>query len=150
MPAKSSVLVAWNVQEMLYFGKMGLIRRIWKRRSQGFKQEMLVLYFAIRDKKTPIAAKLLALLSLLYLLSPIDLIPDFIPFIGYLDDLIIVPLLLHLSFILLPASVVSSSRLKAQNHLNKIRIILILLGVVLVLIMAGIFFLAKDLFREIG
>ncbi len=96
------------------------------------------------------AAKLLALLSLLYLLSPIDLIPDFIPFIGYLDDLVIVPLLLHLSFILLPASVVASSRLKAKNHLNKIRLILILLGVVLVLVMAGIFFLGKELFREIS
>ena len=124
LPGKSLVLVAWNVQEMLYFGKMGLFRRIWKRRSQGFKQEMLVLYFAIRDKKTPVAANL--------------------------DDLIIVPLLLHLSFILLPAHVIAASRLKAQNHLKKIRIILILLGVVLVLIMAGIFFLAKDLFREIS
>ncbi len=108
---------------------------------------MLVLYFAVRDRNTPVVAKLPALLSLIYLLSPIDLIPDFIPFIGYLDDLIIVPLLLHLSFILLPASIVASSRLKAQSQLKKIRIVLILLCVVLVMIMAGIFFLGKELFR---
>ncbi len=128
---------------------MGVVRRSLKKRNWGLKQEILVLYFAIRDPHTPLYAKLTVLFSLTYLLSPIDLIPDFIPFIGYLDDLILVPLLLHLSFRFLPGSVIETSRIKAKTQAGKIRFILIMLFLLLVMLMAGVFFLGKSIFHEI-
>ena len=60
--------------------------------AKQIKQQTLTVYFAARDPRTPWAVRLLALLVAAYALSPIDLIPDFIPIIGYLDDLLIVPL----------------------------------------------------------
>ena len=76
-----------------------------KPRSWMLKKEIIILYYALRDKRTTVAAKLPAILSIIYLLSPVDLIPDFIPFFGYVDDIIIVPLLLNLAVRLLPLDV---------------------------------------------
>ena len=76
----------------------GVQRRIFRKGKISFIQEIFVLYFGIRDPRTPFHAKLIAWAALAYLLSPIDLIPDFIPVAGYLDDLVIVPLLLHAAF----------------------------------------------------
>jgi len=120
---------------------MGIVRRSWNSRARLFRQEVFVLYFAIRDDRTPLLAKLPAIFSLIYLISPVDLIPDFIPFIGYLDDLIIVPLLFHLSFRLLPASVRESSTLKAIAHARRLRLALLIIVLVLLASLAGIFFL---------
>jgi uncharacterized membrane protein YkvA (DUF1232 family) len=120
---------------------MGIIRRSWKARTRVFRQEVLVLYFAIRDPRTPLYARLPAVFSLIYLLSPIDIIPDFIPVLGYLDDLIIVPLLLHISFRLLPAPVREDCTLKAISHGRKLRIAFIIIFLILAALLAGIFFL---------
>jgi len=87
----------------------------------GFRGEMLVLYYAVRHRSAPLLPKLVALLSLGYLLSPIDLIPDFIPVAGWLDDLVMVPLLLHLSFRLMPPIVVQESRLRARGQGRRVR-----------------------------
>lgn len=86
--------------------------RKWARQ---LKEQTLIVYFAARDPRTPWIARLLALGIAAYALSPIDLIPDFIPVLGYLDDLIIVPLGLMLVLRLLPDEVVASSRLKATQ-----------------------------------
>ncbi len=83
--------------------------------ARELKEQTLVVYFAARDPRTPWIARLLALGIAAYALSPIDLIPDFIPVLGYLDDLIIVPLGLMLVLRLLPEEVVASSRLKAME-----------------------------------
>ena len=68
--------------------------------------EMKVLipavYLALKDKRTPFIAKVFAELTIGYALSPIDLIPDFIPILGYLDDLIIIPVLIKLTFAFIP------------------------------------------------
>ena len=77
------------------------------------KQQTLVAYFAARDPRTPWLARGLAFLVAAYALSPIDLIPDFIPVLGYLDDLVIVPLGLILVLRLLPDEVKHSAREQA-------------------------------------
>jgi uncharacterized membrane protein YkvA (DUF1232 family) len=119
----------------------------FRRRGISFREEIMLLYFGCRDPRTPLYARLPAIFSLIYLISPLDLIPDFIPFAGYLDDLVIVPLLLHLSFRLLPMEVRESSRLKVIRHAGRVRIALVILGVLVVLLLAGIFFAFKRLFQ---
>ncbi len=76
---------------------------------------------AYKDKRTPFAAKILIGLTVGYLLSPIDLIPDFIPVLGLLDDLIIVPILISASIKLIPAIVLSDARqsLKVNAGITK-------------------------------
>jgi uncharacterized membrane protein YkvA (DUF1232 family) len=74
----------------------------------------MVVYFAARDPRTPLSVRLLAFLVAAYALSPIDLIPDFIPVVGYLDDLILVPLGILLVLKLLPPPVLASAREKSD------------------------------------
>ncbi len=74
----------------------------------------MAVYFAARDRRTPWYAKVLAGAVVAYALSPIDLIPDFVPVIGYLDDLILVPLGLALVLKLIPREVLVESRQRAQ------------------------------------
>ena len=84
-----------------------------RRWANDLKQHTLVAYFAARDPRTPWLARWLALLVAAYALSPIDLIPDFIPLLGYLDDLVIVPLGLALVLRLIPDEVRQSAREQA-------------------------------------
>ena len=72
---------------------MGLLTKL-KQRARQLKSEANVLMIAYKDKRTPSSAKILIGLTVGYLLCPIDLIPDFIPVLGLLDDLIIVPALI--------------------------------------------------------
>ena len=64
----------------------------WRQQARGLKQEVFALYLACRDPRVPWYAKALAATVVAYALSPIDLIPDFIPVLGYLDDLVVIPL----------------------------------------------------------
>ncbi len=121
-----------------------------KPRPWMLKKEIIILYYALRDKRTPVTAKLPAILSIIYLLSPIDLIPDFIPFFGYVDDIIIVPLLLNLAIRLLPLDVREESTLKAVRHKRKFQIAFILFILFLLAVMAGIFLLIRHLFFSHG
>jgi uncharacterized membrane protein YkvA (DUF1232 family) len=81
-----------------------------KEKVKQLKSEIQVLSIAYSDTRTPWTAKLLIGLTVGYLLSPIDLIPDFIPVLGILDDLILVPLLISLSIKLIPAIVLKEAR----------------------------------------
>ena len=81
----------------------------------------LVVYLAARDPRTPWALRLLALAVAAYALSPIDLVPDFIPVLGYLDDLLIVPLGLALVLRLLPPPVLLAARERAARMLARPR-----------------------------
>lgn len=81
-----------------------------KEKVREIKKELLVLAIAYKDRRTPLFAKLILGLTIGYMLSPIDLIPDFIPVLGLLDDLIIVPLLIKLSVKLIPAEVLADAR----------------------------------------
>lgn len=90
-----------------------------KHRARQLKQHTLTVYFAARDPRTPLLVRLLALLVAAYALSPIDLIPDFIPVIGYLDDLLLIPLGLALVVKLTPPKVLNSAREQAQQAADK-------------------------------
>jgi len=90
--------------------------RILKQKAKSLKSESYALAFAYQDNRTPWYAKFLIVITLGYLLSPIDLIPDFIPVLGYLDDLIILPLLITISIKLIPQEVLVESREKAKQH----------------------------------
>lgn len=83
--------------------------------ARTLKQHTLTVYFAARDPRTPLAVRLLALLVAAYALSPIDLIPDFIPVIGYLDDLLLLPLGIALVVRLTPPAVIAAAREKAAQ-----------------------------------
>lgn len=73
-----------------------------------------MLWFARSHPRTPLLPKLLSIATAAYVLSPIDLIPDFIPVIGYLDEWIIVPIMIWVVARLLPDDVIAESRVKAQ------------------------------------
>lgn len=85
-----------------------------KEKVRRMKQDTLALYYAYGNPGTPWSAKILIWLTIGYLLSPIDLIPDFIPVLGLLDDLIIVPLLIVLSIKLIPKEVWEESLQRAE------------------------------------
>jgi uncharacterized membrane protein YkvA (DUF1232 family) len=87
----------------------------WKARARRLKAEVYALYFACRDPRTPWYAKLLAACVVAYAFSPIDLIPDFIPVLGYLDDLVLVPLGIALVVKLIPPPVLADSRFRAAQ-----------------------------------
>ena len=111
-----------------------------KLRPWMLKKEILVLYYGLKDQRTSLLAKLPALLSLIYLLSPIDLVPDIIPFFGYVDDIVVVPLLLNLSIRLLPQAVREESLSKANKNRKTFQWLFWLIIVFLIVILLGIFF----------
>ena len=84
-----------------------------RERADALKQETFALYLAARHRDTPWYAKLLVAGIVAYALSPIDLIPDFIPVLGYLDDLILVPLGIFLVLKMIPEEVMVDSRAEA-------------------------------------
>ena len=81
--------------------------------AKGLKRDIVALWIAARSRRTPITAKLVAGAVAAYALSPIDLIPDFIPILGYLDDLVIVPLGIALAVRLIPAALMAEFRAEA-------------------------------------
>lgn len=87
----------------------------WKAHAKALKTETHALMIACRDPRTPWAAKALALLVLAYAFSPIDLIPDFIPVLGVLDDLILLPLGIALAIKLIPLEVIDEARQTAAQ-----------------------------------
>jgi uncharacterized membrane protein YkvA (DUF1232 family) len=90
----------------------------WKRRAKQLKAEVYAVYLAYRDPRTPWYARLWAAAVVGYAFSPIDLIPDFVPVLGYLDDLLIVPLGIVVALKLIPAEVMIECRAKAQTAMS--------------------------------
>jgi len=93
----------------------------WKQRASQFKSETYALFLAYRDPRVPWYARAFAACVVAYAFSPLDLIPDFIPVLGYLDDLILVPLGIALALKMIPATVMAESRVKAQAMLGQNR-----------------------------
>lgn len=85
--------------------------------AKSIKRDIMALYLAARDSRVPWYAKALAAFVAAYALSPIDLIPDFIPVVGYLDDLIIVPLGIMLVIQMIPTDVMDDLRKRADEIL---------------------------------
>jgi uncharacterized membrane protein YkvA (DUF1232 family) len=126
-----------------------ILHILTRRYRYSFKHEMFVLYFGIKDNRTPFFAKLVALTALIYLISPIDLIPDFIPFVGYLDDLIIVPALLHLAFLLLPLEVKKSGWERARKQVAKLNMIFFILICIILMILGFTFLIIRSILHHL-
>jgi uncharacterized membrane protein YkvA (DUF1232 family) len=90
-----------------------------KERAKQLKTDIPAVFLALKKRETPWTAKLLAALTVGYALSPIDLIPDFIPVLGYLDDLIILPAMVALTVRLIPADVMAACRAEAEDMWKK-------------------------------
>ena len=85
-----------------------------KRKAGEVKREIFALHLAVRDPRTPWYAKVIVLCVVAYALSPIDLIPDPIPILGYLDDLLLLPLGIYLALKLIPREVLTDCREQAM------------------------------------
>ena len=95
---------------------------MWQRILQWakrLKSEIVALWFCCRDPRTPFAAKALAVMVVAYAFSPIDLIPDFIPVLGYLDDIILLPIGVWLTLKLVPRPVLDECRAKAAQWMEE-------------------------------
>ena len=90
-----------------------------KAAARRLEQEVYALYLAYRDPRTPWYARVFAALVVAHTFSPIDLIPDFIPVLGYLDDLIITPLGIYLSLKMIPSEVMADARQGAARRPRK-------------------------------
>lgn len=86
-----------------------------KDKAKRLKEDVPAVYIALTDRQTPLYAKAAAGLTVAYALSPIDLIPDFIPILGYVDDILILPLLVWLTVRLIPEQVWKKSKEKASG-----------------------------------
>jgi uncharacterized membrane protein YkvA (DUF1232 family) len=86
-----------------------------KERAQKLKTDIPAVFLAMKKKETPARAKIVAVLTVAYALSPIDLIPDFIPVLGYLDDLILLPALVALTVRMIPPEVFEACRKEAEG-----------------------------------
>lgn len=120
---------------------MQLIDKL-KLQARQLKSEAQVLILAYSDKRTPLSAKILIGLTVGYLLSPIDLIPDFIPVIGFLDDLIIVPFLIRLSIKLIPVAVLIEARQNVKDNPQKIKKSNWIFAMIIILIWLTLFYMA--------
>jgi uncharacterized membrane protein YkvA (DUF1232 family) len=87
----------------------------WQERARQIRSEAHALYLACRDPRLPWRARLYAAFVVGYILSPIDPIPDFIPLVGYLDELLLLPLFVVIARRLIPADVLAEHRLAAQS-----------------------------------
>jgi uncharacterized membrane protein YkvA (DUF1232 family) len=92
-----------------------------KSRAAALKREVLTLYLATRDPRTPWYAKVFVICVVAYALSPIDLIPDPIPVVGYLDDLLLLPFGIYIALKLIPQEVATDCRAKAAACSEKLR-----------------------------
>ena len=115
-------------------------RRTWTARLRALKRESLVVYYAARDPRLPWHVRLLALAVAAYALSPIDLIPDFIPVLGYLDDLVLVPLGVALVVKLTPGDVLADARERAahaaQRPVSRVAAVVIVLVWIAAIVLA--------------
>ncbi len=107
---------------------------LWKKKAGELEIQTYALYFASRDPRVPWYAKGWVVLIVAYAFSPIDLIPDFIPILGYLDDFIIIPLGVALALKMIPPQVMQECKLKAAEHLNdakpQYRIMIVVVGLI--------------------
>ena len=86
--------------------------------AKNLKRQIFILYFAYRDERVPWYVKLFTACIVAYAFSPIDLIPDFIPILGYLDDVIILPLGIMFALKMIPKDVISDCEVKANEMMK--------------------------------
>ena len=89
-----------------------------KEKTSELKKQVFALYLAYKKKETPLIAKVFTVIVVAYALSPIDLIPDFIPVLGYLDDFILIPMGVAIALKLIPAEIMEECRKEAEAKLR--------------------------------
>ena len=87
----------------------------WRERAAQLKTDIPALWLCLRAKETPLVAKVLAAVTVGYALSPVDLIPDFVPVLGYLDDLVLLPALVVLTLRCIPREILAGCRVEAAG-----------------------------------
>jgi uncharacterized membrane protein YkvA (DUF1232 family) len=92
-----------------------------KQAARSLKRDVVAIWVAARDPRTPLGAKIIAAAVAAYALSPIDLIPDFIPILGFLDDLLLVPLGILIAIRLIPPALMAEFRERATEREGKPR-----------------------------
>lgn len=117
-----------------------------KSKAQLLKNKLGILYFAFQDQRTPWYAKLMIALVITYALSPIDLIPDFIPVLGYLDDLILIPGGIALAIKLVP-EVVMLEAAEKQSNLNQAIKYKLLGGIIVIVLWILLVYVIVQAFR---
>ena len=127
--------------------KSNLFQRL-RQKAKVLKADILALWFAYRDDRTPWYAKLWAAMVVGYAFSPIDLIPDPIPILGYLDDFVLVPLGIWIALKLIPSDVMRECRLQSQVTINQHEplgrwMVVVVVGV-WITVFIGIFFWVKN------
>ena len=118
----------------------------WRRRARDLKREVYALYFACRDPRVPWYAKVLAAGIVGYAFSPIDLIPDFIPVLGYLDDLVLIPLGVMAVRAMIPAAVLAECHERVKRMEGKPRnwvAAVVIVAIWLGMVAAAIYWLAS-------
>jgi uncharacterized membrane protein YkvA (DUF1232 family) len=99
-----------------------------------FTRESIALFYSLRHRGTPMSAKVAAILSLVYAVSPFDIVPDFIPLAGWLDDLLIVPIGLSIARKLIPTPVMEDARLRADRARTGLSVVAgVVIGLLIVL-----------------
>jgi len=111
----------------------------WKAKARKLKQEVYALYLVSKDRRVPWYARVVAVAVVAYAFSPIDLIPDPIPVLGYLDDLILIPLGIALVIKLIPAEVMQDCREKAALTMKVGKPNNWVAGGIIILIWVGLF-----------
>ena len=110
----------------------------WKEKAEELEAATYIVYLAARHPKTPWYARAIALLTAAYAFSPIDLIPDFIPVLGYLDDLVIVPFGAWLALRLVPGEVLAECRAQAASSRGRDEPAMRWMALVVILIWAAV------------
>jgi uncharacterized membrane protein YkvA (DUF1232 family) len=116
-----------------------------KSKAKKIKQDIFVLIEAYKHPRTPILVKFLSIIIVAYAFSPVDLIPDLIPVLGYLDDIILIPLGITLVLKLLPKEVLEECRIKVEKS-EKVKKKNWVAGTIIILVWVGVLFWIASLF----
>lgn len=120
-----------------------------KQKASRLKKEIYSLYLAYRHPDTPWYAKVFAGMVLAYALSPIDLIPDFIPVLGYLDDLLLIPLGITIAIKMIPPNILDECRKQAKEEIDMGLSVKLIPVVIIVLIWLAVIFLIIRWFFDV-
>ena len=126
-PSNTAPLCNYQNHSMAFLARL-------RQHARALKAETFALYLAARDPATPWYAKLFVAFVVAYAFSPIDLIPDFIPVLGYLDDLILIPLGIALAIRLVPSSVMTACRVRANERLQNGKPVSRIAGAIIIVI----------------
>ena len=113
--------------------------KTWKNWAKNLKLQTYTLYYAYKDPMTPWYAKMWSAVVVAYAFSPIDLIPDFIPILGYLDDLLLIPLGVALAVKLIPKEIMVNCKQKSQKRINSKKPVNWIAGVIIIALWIVVF-----------